>query len=234
MKEVVLEAQVREVSSNHNLKQLRAEGSVPAVFYGKGEKSLPMFVSARKFSDTVHGGGNVLVTLNFGTMTKTAIVKEVQRDVLTEVPVHIDFQAVSLKEKIEVSVPLHVVGIAPGVKLGGGIMEHILRDVRVSCLPTDIPEVINVDVSRLELNHSILIKDLPPIAGIEFLSDPQGIIVNVVAPTAIEETPAPGAAAAGAAAAGEPEVIAKGKKEEGAEGAAPAKGAPAAKGAEKK
>jgi large subunit ribosomal protein L25 len=225
MKEVMLDAELRTISSKHMLKELRAKGMVPAVFYGHDEKNIIMAVASRKFDEVIHAGGsNVLVTLNVGADKKTAIVKEIQRDVISQLPIHIDFQAVSLKEKIEVSVLLHITGIAPGVKLGGGVMEHILREVRVRCLPTDIPQAVTVDVSALEINHSIAVKDLPPMPGIEFISDPAAIIVNIVAPTVLEEAPAAGAeaAVAGAATGAEPEVISKGKKdkEEGADGAA--------------
>lgn len=231
MKEVMLEAETRELTTNHSLKSLRAGGKIPAVFYGHNEKPMHLAVVARRLDEVVHGGGNVLVTLKIGDVTKTVIVKEVQRDVLTHKAIHIDFQAVSLKEKIEVSVPLHIVGVAPGVKLGGGILEHILRDIRVNCLPTDIPEAVNVDVSALQINQALTVNDLPKIDGIEYVAEPKQIVVNIVAPTIIEEKPAPGAegaaaAAPGAAGAAEPEVISKGKKdkEEGAAPAAPAKG----------
>ncbi|MHB9154108.1 MAG: 50S ribosomal protein L25 [Endomicrobiales bacterium] len=228
MKEVNLEVETREISTKHRLKELRASGKVPAVFYGHTEKAVSLAVGAKNLDEAIRAGGsNVLISLKVGNDTKTAIVKEIQRDVISQSPIHVDFQAVSLKEKIEVSVPLHIVGIAPGVKLSGGVLEHILREMRVRCLPTDIPHAVNVDVSSLEINHSLAVRDLPVLEGVEYLADPSSIIVNIVAPTVLEEAPAPGteAAAAGTAAA-EPEVISKGKKEEeeGAEGAPAAAG----------
>jgi large subunit ribosomal protein L25 len=227
MKEVILEAEARDISTKHTLKDMRIKGMIPAIFYGHGEKAMSLSVNARKFDDILRsGGGNVLVNIKLGADSKTAIVKQIQRDVISRKPIHIDFQAISMKEKIEVSVPIHIIGIAPGVKLSGGVMEHVVREVRVSCLPTDIPEAISVDVSKLEINHSIAIKDLPKMEGIDVLTEPNSIIVNIVAPTILEEAPAPGTEGAVAAEGGaEPEVIAKGKKpEEGAEGAAPAAG----------
>jgi large subunit ribosomal protein L25 len=236
MKEVILQAETRPVSTRHTIKEMRTNGMIPAIFYGHQEKPLAIAVVGKRFDEIIHsGGGNVLVSLKIGDDTKAAIIKEVQRDIITRKPIHIDFQAVSLKEKIEVNVPIHIMGIAPGVKLSGGVMEHFLREIRVSCLPTDIPQAINVDVSGLEINHSLAVKDLPKIEGIDFISDPGAIIVNIVAPTVLEEAPAPGTeavAAAGAAAPAEPEVISKGKKEkeEGAEGEKKAE----SKGGEKK
>ena len=227
MKEVILEAQPRENSTKHDLKDMRLKGMIPAIFYGQGEKVTSLAVNAKKFDEILHGGGsNVLVNIKLAGDSKTAIVKQIQRDVISRKPIHIDFQAISMKEKIEISVPLRIKGIAPGVKLAGGVMEHIVRELRVSCLPADIPESVDVDVSALEINHSIAVKDLPKMEGIDILTDPAGIIVNIVTPTILEEAPAPGTEGAVAAeAAAEPEVIAKGKKpEEGEEGAAPAAG----------
>jgi len=229
MKEVSLEIVPREISTRHNLKSVRAQGLVPAIFYGHGEKNITMSIDARKFDTLLHSGfgSNVLVSLKIGDGTKTAIIKDIQRDVITQKPIHIDFQAVSLKEKIEVNVSLHITGTAPGVKLSGGILEHILREVRVSCLPQDIPQAINVDVSALEINQALTVKDLPLIEGVDILTDPSGLIVNIVAPTVMEEAPAAATPEAAAATGAEPEVISKGKKEkeEGAEGAEAAKAA---------
>lgn len=232
MKQVNLEVEARETSNKHFLKSLRAGGKVPAVFYGHSEKAVSLTIGAKKFEEVMKAGGsNVLITLKIAGADKTAIVKEIQRDVITRQPIHVDFIAVSLKDMIEVSVPLHIQGIAPGVKLSGGVLEHILREIRVKCLPTDIPSAINVDVSGLEINHSLAVKDLPKIEGVEFLADPDSIIINIVAPTILEEAPAAGTEAAAAATGpAEPEVISKGKKEEeGAEGAEGAKGAAPAK-----
>jgi len=226
MKEVILEAQSRDISTKHTLKDMRIKGMIPAIFYGHAEKAVSLSVNAKQFDEILHsGGGNVLVNLKLGSDSKTAIVKQIQRDIISRKPIHIDFQAISMKEKIEVSVPIHIKGIAPGVKLSGGVMEHVVRELRVSCLPADIPASVDVDVSTLEINHSIAVKDLPKMEGIDILTEAASIIVNIVSPTILEEAPAPGAEGAVAEAAAEPEVIAKGKKpEEGEEGAAPAAG----------
>lgn len=233
MKEVLLDTEVRDVTTKHHLKALRAAGKVPAVFYGHAEKPVAVAVEAKTFDELIKKyGANTLMSLKLSGGAKMAIVKEIQRDIITQKPIHIDFQAVSMTEKIEISVPLHIAGIAPGVKNSGGILEHLLREIRVRCLPADIPQVINVDVSALEINHGIAVKDLPALAGVEFLTD--GIIVNVVVPAAEEvAAPAAGEAAAVAATPGaagaEPEVIAKGKKDKEDEAAAGDKKAEPAK-----
>jgi large subunit ribosomal protein L25 len=223
MKEVTLEAQSREIKTKHTLKDMRLKGFIPAVFYGQGEKSLSLGIDAKKFDEILHvGGSNVLVNLKIGSDSKTAIVKEIQRDVISRKPIHIDFQMISMTDKIEVSVPVHILGIAPGVKLSGGVMEHLIREVKVSCLPADIPQSIDIDVSKLEINRSITVKDLPPMKGIDIINLPNTVLVSIVAPTILEEVAAPGTEAAVGATGSEPEVIAKGKKDE--EGAVPAAG----------
>jgi len=218
MKEVVIEAEPRELSTKHTLKTHRIDGKLPGVFYGADEKPVTISIDMKKFEQIVHGGmgGNVLVNLKIGGTSKNALIKEVQRHIITQKPIHVDFQGISMTKKFEVVVPLKIVGEAPGVKLSGGILEQITRELHVRCLPKDIPEQIHVDVSNLQINHSISVKDIIVPEGIEVLNDKHNIVVNVVIPTELEEVaPASAAAAAGAA---EPEVISKGKKVEGEEG----------------
>jgi len=217
MNEVLLEAQVREVGTKHKIAEIRNQGGIPGVVYGVGEKNIVITINAKSFDKLLHSGAgkNTIINLKIGSISKTAIVKEIQRDMLTQTPIHVDFHAISLQKKIEVSVPVHVIGIATGVKLSGGVMEHVLREIKVSCLPTEIPKSINVDVSALEIGQSITVKDLPEMKGVDLLEDASGILVNIVAPTILEEKPVESVAGVP-----EPEVITKGKKDETAEGAA--------------
>jgi len=141
----------------------------------------------------------------------TALVRDVQYDPLTHGILHLDFQHISLTETVEVRVTLHLNGTPVGVKDGGGILEYILRDVEVRCLPTAIPASIDVDVSALNIGDSIHVRDLS-VPDVEILTDADSTIATVVPPTVIEEKPAEAAATEEAAA--EPEVIAKGKKDE--------------------
>ncbi|MGQ0645321.1 MAG: 50S ribosomal protein L25 [Elusimicrobiota bacterium] len=222
MATIELTAKKREIGTNGALRALRESGEVPAVVYGGQKPPVSVSVTAKELK--IHGGASALINLKVGSEAETVLLKDVQRDPISRKFIHLDFQRISLTEKIEVSASLRFTGEAPGVKLGGGILEHILREVRVRCLPTAIPEAIEVDVSGLQLNQGLRVKDLRPPEGVEVLNDKELLVANVVAPTILEETPAPGAVPAAA----EPEVIAKGKKpEEGAEGAAPAKGADA-------
>ncbi|MFA6318512.1 MAG: 50S ribosomal protein L25, partial [Elusimicrobiota bacterium] len=165
-----------------------------------------------------------------GGKVETVMVKTIQRHPVTDLPIHADFQRISLTEKIEAKVPLHVMGEAPGVKTDGGMLQHELRFVTVRALPTAIPQSLAVDVSNLQLNERIQVKDLKAPEGVELLDSPEHVVVHVtlVKEEVVEVAPAEGVAAEGALA--EPEVIAKGKKpEEGEEGAVGAEAKPGAK-----
>jgi len=212
MEEILLEAQKREKLSKGKLKEFRKKGMIPAVAYGAGEKTVSLFVSEKDIIKILHRGlgVNVLIKLKYDNTSKMALIKEIQKDVVNGKFLHLDFQIVSLKKEIEVDVPVHIVGEAPGVKNQGGILEHITRDIRVKCLPTEIPKAIEVDVSTLNIGDNILVKDLKVPPKVEIISDPNSIVVNIVAPTKVEEVaPAEGLVETTA----EPEVISKGKKE---------------------
>lgn len=249
MQTITVEAEKRDLVSTGKLKVLRKEGWVPAVVYGahegaKGSKKKVALtadllkIQEKPFLKSLgkHQTSNLIINLKVSDQSDNVIIKEIQKDVITRRLLHVDFQRISMTEKIEVKIPVHLIGEAPGVKLSGGILEHITREVSISALPKDIPDALNVDISNLQLGHGISLKDVPAIPGVDILTDGGHLVVNVVAPTEEEVAPAAGAAVPGGAA--EPEVIAKGKKpEEGEEGAAaPAAGgkaaaAPAAKGA---
>jgi len=221
MKQVVLEAQMRDVSQNLNV--IRNSGQVPGVFYGKKEQPIAISVDAKKFMSIVEKeGANVIIELKFKDFSKPAIVKELQRHILTQAPNHIDFQSISLTEKIEIAVPIHVEGVADGVKNAGGTLEHVMREIKVRCLPTDMPSKIPVDVTALKVGDDITVEQLPQLKGVEYIHDQKAVVVTVIAQSVEEEKPAEAAAEEPQA----PEVISKGKKEE--EGA-PAAAAPAKK-----
>ncbi|MDR2616884.1 MAG: 50S ribosomal protein L25 [Endomicrobium sp.] len=215
MKEVILDVQTRELGSKSKLSALRKKEKIPAVFYGKNIKPESITVDAKSFMSIIEkNGANVIVDLNFKSGKKPAIVKSLQRDVLMQNPIHIDFQSISLEDKVEVLVPIHVEGVADGVKNFGGVMEFIVREVKVKALPKSIPQMIAVDVSSLGLGQGLTIADLPKIEGLDYIQDPSTLIVNVIAVAAEEEKPKEESTETA-----QPEVISKGKKdkEEGAE-----------------
>ena len=216
MSEIVLQAEKREIKSKAAVNQLRHQGRVPGVAYGDNEAPVTLSVDEKGLQSILKSehGRNSLINLKIGTSSHAVLLKEIQRHPITRALWHVDFHRISLKKKIEASVPVHVKGEAPGVKLGGGILEHVIREVKVRCLPAEIPVAIDADVSALQVGTAIKIKDLPLPKGVEILHDLESVVLNVVAPTILEETPAPGTAAAGAATTAEPEVIKKGKTEE--------------------
>jgi large subunit ribosomal protein L25 len=243
MQKVELEVAPRteETVAHKSVNQLRREGLIPGVLYGHGDP-VKIIVDAKTFHKATHGGAgtNALYTVKLGSQKDLSVIKEVQRDIITRKPIHIDFQRINIKEKLEMTIPVHTHGEAPGVKVSQGILQHIQREIRIKCLPDDIPGSIDIDISKLELHHSIKVQDITPPKGVEFVTAGDHIIVTIVAPKVEEETPKPGAELAAGAPA-QPEVIAKGKKDEegaAAAGAAPAKGAaaaaPAAEGDKKK
>lgn len=198
-------------------RKARAAGQIPGVLYGHGETPIPLSIGGVEFHTALrnHKGGNAVVSLAVADGEFTALLRDVQYDPITHDILHLDFQHISLTESVEVKVPVHLNGLAVGVKDGGGILEAIVREVEVRCLPTAIPPSIDVDVSALNIGDSIHVRDLS-MADVEILSDPDGTVATVVPPTVVAETPTGEEAAAEAPAAeeGEPEVITKGKKEE--------------------
>jgi large subunit ribosomal protein L25 len=225
MNEVILDVESRISGTKGELSSLKKKGKIPAVFYGKNVKHESISVNAKAFASVIEANGaNVIIDLNFKDGKKPAIVKEIQRDVLTQTPIHIDFRSISLGDKVEVLVPIHIDGVADGVKNFGGTMEFIVREVKVKALPKNIPQKISVNVSDLGIGQGITITDLPKLEGINYVQDPSTLIINVIAAKVEEEKPAEAAVVTETA---QPEVISKGKKDkEGAEAAVPS---PAAK-----
>lgn len=220
MKEVILAAKIRQEKGTHQSRRMRKNGVLPAVLYGSKEESITLSLGERDFQKVIHGaaGGNVVLNLKIDGMAekdnKTAIVKEIQRDPVTQQIVHVDLQAISLKDKLKVNVPVQTVGEAPGIK-EGGVLEYVLRELEVECFPTNIPEHVIVDVSKLAINESIHVRDLAlDDKEVKIITPEDRMVVSIVPPTVLEEK-APAAEVPGVEAApAEPEVIKKGKKEE--------------------
>jgi large subunit ribosomal protein L25 len=206
-------------------RKARAAGQIPAVLYGHGETPQPVAVEFREFEVALrnHKGSNAIVNLNVAGTEVTALVRDVQYDPLSRAIIHLDFQHISLTEQIEVDVPVHFVGTPIGVKDGGGILEHLLRTLKVKCLPTAIPAGIDVDVTSLNIGQNLHVSDLQPATGYEVITEGDVAVAAVVAPAAEEVVAAPAEGEAAATTA-EPEVVgAKGKKDEEGAPAASAK-----------
>jgi large subunit ribosomal protein L25 len=236
MKSVPLNAAPRALGRRAGAKKLRSEGRIPAIIYGRQAKPQNLEVDAKEMENLIHHSisENLLVDLavkDDGRAKRLALVQEVQHHPLSGKILHVDFHEVAENEKVTIKVPVETTGEAAGVKTGGGTLEHVLFKITVRALPKDLPELITVDVSHLNIGQAVHIGEITAPAGVEILGDKNIPVIAVAAPRTEEEEAAEAAAAA--AAPGEVEMI-KEKKEEGEEGAAPAKGAEkgaAAKGA---
>jgi large subunit ribosomal protein L25 len=218
----VLEAQPRESGNKNQARRVRSEGKIPAVVYGAGKESLSVSVDPRVVLRILHSesGHNTIfdLTLNGGERTKVMIV-DWQYEPIKGKLLHIDLKRIAMDKALKVSVPIFLKGEAEGVKTQGGIMEQILREVEIECLPSDIPSHIDADVSHLVFGTVLRVSDLPHSAKLKFLTDANQPVAHV---TSVKEevVATPEAAAAEAAAApAEPEVIKKGKQEAEGEGA---------------
>ncbi len=226
MEQVNVTAQLREKTGvRGTLSKFRAEGFTPAVVYGLDQPPVSITVPEKEMLGVLKRGANAVLKLKYSDKEDNVIIKNVQRHVVTDRVIHIDFHRISLSVKVTVKVHIKIVGEAFGVKTQGGLLEHAMRDFTVNCLPADIPKEIEVDVKNLKLDEAIRVSDIRH-DKVEIMDDPSHIIVSIVAPKEeVVETPVAAAGTAAGAAAAQPEVVAgKGKKEEeGSEGAAGAK-----------
>jgi large subunit ribosomal protein L25 len=221
MPEIVVPAESRSESGKNESRRLRSRGLIPGVLYGKGKETVTLAVSPKEITAILRSasGENTLFDLDIAGGRRKVILKEFQREPVRGQLLHADFYEVALDQTIEVSVHVELLGTPVGVKLQGGIVDFITRELEIECLPTEIPDKISVDISHLELNKHLRVSDLTlPSDKITMLTEPDVVIVHVVTPRAeVVETPAAEEAVVPAEGA-EPEVAKKGKAEvEGAE-----------------
>ncbi len=234
----LLEAQPRTSGNKNAARRVRRDGKVPGVLYGAGKETLSLSLDPRQVSRIMNSktGYNTIfeLALNGGEHTQAMIV-DWQYEPIKGSLLHIDLKRIAMDVKLTVEVPIVLKGESAGVKQQGGILEQILREVEVECLPGDIPALIEADVSELVFGKVLRVEDLPKSDKIKYLTDANQPVAHII--TIKEEvvaTPEAVAGEAGAAPA-EPEVIKKGKQEvEGEEGAAPAEKAEKAEKPEKK
>jgi large subunit ribosomal protein L25 len=222
--EAILEATARDTFGKNEARRTRRDGRVPGVLYGEGKDATPISVEPRALLRILHSesGANTLISLKLsGGGDTRVLVKDFQLDPITHQLLHADFYRVAMDKVIEVTIPITIKGEAAGVKQQSGVLEFIRREIVVECLPADIPENIELDVSELMLHQGIRVRDIPTSAKWKAITEGEAMLVHVIMPKA-EEAPAPADAAAAAATAtpAEPEVIKKGKKEEEGEAAA--------------
>ena len=216
--EATLEATARDTFGKNEARRTRREGKVPAVLYGgDGKEATPIAVEPRALLRILHSdsGQNTLIALKLdGAGDTRVLVKDFQLDPITHHVLHADFYRVAMDKVLQVTIPVTVHGEPKGVKQQGGILEFIRREIEIECLPGDIPEHVDIDVSELMLHQGIRVRDIATDPKWKPITEGDAMLVHVIMPKA-EEAPAPEAAAAAATATpAEPEVIKKGKKEE--------------------
>jgi large subunit ribosomal protein L25 len=235
--EATLEAIKRDTRGKNEARRLRASGRIPATVYGaqkEGDQgtTFPVAVDPKPLLRILHSesGLNTLINLKIdGEGEARVLVKEFQLDPITHSLLHADFYRVNMDRKITVTVPIVYKGDPRGVKVEGGVLELLHREIEIETLPADIPDSIEVDVRDLGLNQAIFVRDVATNVKWTPMTDPGTMLVHVITPRAVEEPVAEAAAAAATPPAGaaEPEVIKKGKTEK--EGEAPAAGGKEAK-----
>ena len=221
--ETTLEATTRDTGGKNQARRTRRNGQVPAVLYGAtgnaGVESTPIAVDPKALLKILHSesGANTLISLKLsGAGDARVLVKEFQLDPVTHQVLHADFYRVAMDKTLQVTIPVTVKGEPKGVKQQGGILEFIRREIVVECLPADIPEHVEVDVSELILHQGVRVRDIPIDPTWKPVTEGEAMLVHVIMPKA-EEVAAPADAAAAAPVAtapAEPEVIKKGKKED--------------------
>ena len=223
MDQIKIKAEARTEQGTGAVRRLRRTGMIPGsvMKMKKGGTEL-IKLPEHDFMMAMRGrtGKQVLVTLDMNGAEVPALLREMQNDVLKGTPIHVDFSEVSLSEKVRITVPLYLVGEAKGVKIGGGVLEQVLRTVDIDCLPTDIPEKFDIDVTNLDLDQTLFVRDMKLDAKFTVVTRGELALAVVKAPDDLPTAQA--AAPAADAAAATPEVIKKGKEEAPAEGDAKA------------
>ncbi|HUG54377.1 MAG TPA: 50S ribosomal protein L25 [Vicinamibacteria bacterium] len=237
MPEIVVAAQSRTETGKNVNRRLRTKGLIPGVLYGKAKDPVPVAVSPKEIGTILRSksGENTLFDLELGGSRRTVILKEFQLEPLKGTLLHADFYEVALDKPLQVNVQIQLLGTPVGVKVQGGIVDWVTRELEIESLPADIPEKIAVDISNLEIGKHLRVADLTAPDRVTILTDAEVVIAHVVAPRAEEAPAAAEAAAPVEEGAAEPEVIKKGKATaEGEAGEEKAADKPEKKAAEKK
>lgn len=225
----VVEATQRPADSRgkNQARRVRVTGMIPAVVYGAQKDSVAVTVNPKQITKILHSdsGHNTIFDLQIGSAKEKVMIVDWQYEPMKDRLLHIDLKRIDMSKNIRVSVPVSLIGVPEGVKTQGGILDQVVREVEIECLPSDIPSHIDVNVEHLKFGDVIRVSDLPHGGKLKFLTAEDQTIAHVTAvKEEVVETPVDAAAAPVSA---EPEVIKKGKQETAEEGAAPA--APAAK-----
>ena len=215
-KDITVAADARASRGKNEARRLRAAGQIPAVLYGSYKESVAIGVNPKEVNAILRlpSGHNTIFNLAIAAgETTPAMIVDTQHDPIRGWLLHTDFKRIDLTKKIRVQVPIQTHGDPKGVKLQGGLMDVVTREVEIECLPDDIPEHFDVDVAEMMIGQSVRAGDLKMAESMRLLTTPDAVLVHVVSLKAEEEAPAAESEAAPAAGA-QPEVVKKGKKEE--------------------
>ncbi len=219
----VVQATAREARGKNEARRVRKSGKLPATLYGAGQPPMSISVDPKQIAAILHSatGHNTIFDLELDGASTKAMIVDWQHEPIKGSMLHLDLKRIAMDKMLTIKVPIVLTGEAAGVKTQGGILEQVLREIEIECLPADIPAHINVDVSNLVFGQVLRVKDLPHGGKLQFLTEEEQPVAHVIA---VKEVAAAAPAEAGAepaAAPSEPEVIKKGKQEEaGAEGSA--------------
>jgi large subunit ribosomal protein L25 len=214
--DATLEATRRDSIGKGEARRMRQRGLLPAVVYGGDAGATPISVEPKALLKILHseGGANTLIALKLdGAGDTRVLVKDYQVDPITRQILHADFYTIRMDRTIEVTIPVVLRGEPKGVKLQGGFLEFVRREIEIECLPGDIPEHVEIDVSELMLHQGVRVRDVAVDVKWTPLSEPEMLLVHVIPPK-VEEAPAATDVVAAPTVAAEPEVIKKGKKDE--------------------
>jgi len=208
-----VEAKLREASDKNAARRLRTTGMIPAVLYGAKKDPRAIAVDPKQILKILRSasGHNTIFDISVEGEQSKAMVVDWQYEPLKGALLHVDLKRIAMDQKMRLSVPVHVQGEAKGSKEEGGLLDLVLREIQIECLPSDIPSHIAVDVTGLGMGEAIRVGDLPPNALVKYLNDPDALVVHIT--YVKEEVVAAAEPVEGAAAAAEPEVIKKGKVE---------------------
>jgi large subunit ribosomal protein L25 len=217
----LLEAQPRTPGNKNEARRVRRGGKIPGVVYGAGKNALSVSLDPRQVSRILHSatGHNTIFDLAMDGERTKAMIVDWQYEPIKGSLLHIDLKRIAMDQKLRVNVPITLKGEAVGVKQQGGILEQVLREVEVECLPGDIPNTIEADVAELVFGKVLRVSDLPHTDKLKFLTDEDQPVAHVIS-VKEEEAATPEATAEAAATPSEPEVIKKGKQETDEEGEA--------------
>jgi large subunit ribosomal protein L25 len=219
-----LEAQPRTPGTKNDARRVRRDGKIPAVVYGAGKSAVPVAVDPRQVSRILHSetGHNSVFDLALDGEKTKAMIVDWQYEPIKGSLLHIDVKRIAMDQKLRVNVPIELIGEPAGVKQQGGLLEQIVREVEIECLPADIPNVVELNVAELVFGVVLRVADLPKNDKVRFLTDVDQPVAHIISiKEEVAATPEATAAEAAAAPA-EPEVIKKGKQETEEEAEAPA------------